>query len=99
MPYYIPPWELRKHKDKWYHIDDVEMCEPLSNPSFNNRGIKMGTLVGKLVPYSFMPPLAKSQHWIPNTAKTSFTMSSIELEQSLGNLCSAPSDARIPLAF
>jgi hypothetical protein len=59
----------------------------------------MGTLVGKLVPYSFMPPLAKSQHWTPNTTKPGVTMSSIELEQSLGNLYSVPSDARVPLAF
>jgi hypothetical protein len=76
------------------------MCEPLSEPSSNSSGVRMGLWwLGKLVPYSFMPPLAKSKHHAAKIAKSGLTISSIELKQSLGDLYSIPSDARIPLAF
>jgi hypothetical protein len=74
------------------------MCEPLAITRSKFRELEWHK-VGQLVPYSFMPPLAKNRFQRPTMARTGLTVSARELQQSLGDLYSVPSDARIPLAF
>jgi hypothetical protein len=91
-PDYIPPWELRECGGKWYHIDDMDMSDPVTNLVSGKEGEDD-------VPYSFMPPAQNSPTGEVIMASAGLTVNVNDLHHCLGDLYSVPPDSRIPLTF